>query len=93
MKLLTTDQLAEQLSRHPRWLQKNDHITQVFRFDNFMQAMGFVNQVALLAEKAEHHPDILIQYSHVTLTLTTHSQAGITDNDFHLATQIDRLIA
>jgi 4a-hydroxytetrahydrobiopterin dehydratase len=50
-----------------------------------------VNKVAILAEKADHHPDILIQYKNVTLTLSTHSQGGLTGKDFKLAGEIDAL--
>jgi 4a-hydroxytetrahydrobiopterin dehydratase len=52
--------------------------------------MAFVNKVAILAEKADHHPDISINYNKVTLSLSTHSQGGVTDNDFNLAKRIDK---
>ena len=50
-----------------------------------------MNKVAILAEKADHHPDILIQYKNVTLTLSTHSAGGLTEKDFGLAKEIDGL--
>jgi len=53
--------------------------------------MGFVNSVALLAEKANHHPDIDIRWNTITLTLSTHSAGGLTEKDFTLAAEIDAL--
>jgi len=53
--------------------------------------MGFVNQVALLAEKANHHPDIDIRWNKVKLTLSTHSAGGVTENDIELAKAIEKL--
>ena len=53
--------------------------------------MAFVNQVAELAESADHHPDILINYKRVTLTLSTHSAGGLTEKDFDLASQIEKI--
>jgi 4a-hydroxytetrahydrobiopterin dehydratase len=54
--------------------------------------MGFVQSVALLAEKADHHPDIDIRWNKVTLMLSTHSEGGLTEKDFSLAVQINSLI-
>ncbi|MEX1274368.1 MAG: 4a-hydroxytetrahydrobiopterin dehydratase, partial [Bacteroidota bacterium] len=58
---------------------------------DFVHAMGFVNSVALLAEGMDHHPDIDIRWNKVTLTLSTHSAGGLTENDFKLAKAIDGL--
>ena len=55
--------------------------------------MGFVSRVALLAEKADHHPDIEISYNQVTLTLVTHSEGGVTSNDTEMAERINKLSA
>ena len=51
--------------------------------------MGFVTKVAILAESVDHHPDILIEYSKVTITLSTHSEGGLTEKDFNLASEIE----
>lgn len=58
---------------------------------DFVHAMGFVNSVALLAEKANHHPDIDIRWNKVMLTLSTHSEGGLTAKDFALAKEIEQL--
>ena len=60
-----------------------------YRFKNFAQALTFVNQLSVFAEAADHHPDILIEYKNVTLTLTTHDEGGLSARDFSLAARID----
>ena len=67
-------------------------MSRTFRFADFVEAMGFVTRVALLAEKAFHHPDVDIRRSAVTLTLSTHSEGGLTGQDADLAAAIDELI-
>ena len=67
-------------------------IRKKFELKDFVRAMGFVNSVALLAEKANHHPDIDIRWNAVTLTLSTHSAGGLTEKDFVLARKIDALV-
>ena len=63
----------------------------MFQFKDFVAAIKFVNAVAKLAEKAWHHPDIDVRWNQVTLTLTTHSEGGLTSKDFKLARRFDRL--
>jgi 4a-hydroxytetrahydrobiopterin dehydratase len=75
------------------WSRQDDALTRDFKFDDFKAAMEFVNQVADLAEQANHHPDILVHgWNRVRLTLSTHSEGGITDADFALAARIDGLV-
>ena len=64
-------------------------IRKEYRHADFTAAMAFVNRVAGLAEAADHHPDILINYDRVTLTLTSHDAGGLTERDFRLAAGID----
>ena len=71
------------------WAMETDRLRKRYAFDSFAAAIGFVNRVAALAEAADHHPDILIEYRHVTLTLTTHDAGGLTAHDFSLAARID----
>jgi 4a-hydroxytetrahydrobiopterin dehydratase len=62
------------------------------KFDDFAAAMAYVNRVADLAEKANHHPDVLVHgWNKVRLTLTMHSEGGLTENDFQMARRIDQL--
>ena len=91
MPLLNETEIAEGLKRLSGWEKKGNEIVKAFKLKNFVEAVGFVNKVAILAEKADHHPDILIQYKNVTLTLSTHSAGGLTEKDFGLAKEIDGL--
>lgn len=75
----------------PEWTKKGSVITRTFQFRDFSTAIEFVNALARLAERANHHPDIDIRWNKVTLTLTTHDEGGLTEKDFELAGQIDRL--
>jgi 4a-hydroxytetrahydrobiopterin dehydratase len=74
------------------WRQEGDALVRDFEFKDFAEAMSFVNRVADAAEERNHHPDILVHgWNKVRLTLSTHSEGGVTDNDHALAQQIDRL--
>jgi 4a-hydroxytetrahydrobiopterin dehydratase len=88
---LEETEITHLLPTVPHWHQKEQEIWRTFKFSDFKEAMNFVNQVATLAEKAAHHPDITIRWNQVTLTLSTHSQGGLTKADFDLASQIDTL--
>jgi 4a-hydroxytetrahydrobiopterin dehydratase len=73
------------------WSEVDGALQREFAFDGFPQAVAFVNRIAELAEAADHHPDIEIQYRRVTLRWSTHSAGGITDRDRELAIQADGL--
>lgn len=89
MPLLNESEITEGLKGLSGWERKGNEIEKVFKLRDFEEAVGFVNKVAVLAEKADHHPDILIQYKNVILTLSTHSKGGLTEKDFGLAKEID----
>lgn len=91
MPLLTDAEIEDGLKGLNGWERKGNEIVRVYKNKNFVDSIGFVNKVAILAEKADHHPDILIQYKNVTLTLSTHSKGGLTEKDFNLARAIDAL--
>jgi len=88
-KKLTEKEIAEKLQKSPGWKRQGDEISRLYEFSGFITAMAFVNHVAGLAEGMDHHPDITIRYKRVTLTLSTHSEGGLTDLDFALAQKID----
>jgi 4a-hydroxytetrahydrobiopterin dehydratase len=90
MAKLTAEAVQAALKKLPGWNLKDEAIDKQYTWPSFPDAIKFVNQVADLAEQADHHPDILINYRRVTLTLSTHSEGGITQKDFDLAEQIDR---
>jgi 4a-hydroxytetrahydrobiopterin dehydratase len=86
---LTEKEAQKALKNVKGWKHRGKEISRLYTFSGFIPAMAFVNHVADLAESMDHHPDILIQYSKVTLTLSTHSEGGLTDLDFRLAQRID----
>ena len=90
MALLPKDEIERRLDRLPDWEQVEQEITRNYVLTNFREALRFVNQVGEMAEDADHHPDILIHsWNNVTITLSTHSEDGLTENDFELAEKID----
>jgi len=91
MSKLTAAQIKAVLPLVPDWKRRGKVLSRTFEFRDFVAAVKFVNDVARLAEKAWHHPDIEIRWNCVTLTLTTHDEGGLTPKDFVLAQKLDRL--
>jgi len=91
MALLSQEQIENELKTLNEWKQNGKQIEREFELKDFVHSMGFVNSVALLAEKADHHPDIDIRWNKVKLVLSTHSEGGLTEKDFKLAKQINDL--
>jgi len=92
MKILSEKELQIWLYDHLNWLVDNNEIICTFTFKDFYQAMGFITQVGILAEKNNHHPTILNTYNIVTLSMTTHDAGNkITDRDIKLAEDIENL--
>ncbi len=89
MALLDDTEIQNKLNELNGWERIGDEIIKSYKLANFISSIGFVNKIAILAEKADHHPDILIQYSRVKITLSTHSEGGITIKDLDLATEIE----
>ena len=91
MKLSRKRVLAE-LDKLGNWQLRGKIISRRFLFEDFSQAMRFVNRVAKFAEAANHHPDITIyNYNRVKLALTTHDEGGLTAKDFKLAAKINKI--
>ena len=90
-QLLSDEEIGSRLA-DSEWTREGDEIVRQWKFENFTEAVGFVNRVAELAEQANHHPDILIHgWNKVRLSLTNHSAGGLTEADFALAGQINGL--
>ena len=89
---LTDDQVRSELSTLAAWAREGDALTRTFKFARFADGIAFVQRVAVAADAADHHPDIDIRYSKVTLRLSTHSEGGLTDLDFEIAEKIDTLV-
>ncbi len=93
MAMLTERQIAVGMKTLRRWKRNGSQIYRTVVHKDFVHAMGFVQSVALLAEKLNHHPDIDIRWNKVKLALTTHDSGGLTTKDFDLAAEIDRAAA
>jgi 4a-hydroxytetrahydrobiopterin dehydratase len=91
MSKLDSHQIDQALRQTPGWRRSGDAITRTFSLPSFPAALLFAAAVGHLAERAEHHPDMLIQYRSVTLTLSTHSAGGLTDKDFALAAAVNAI--
>ena len=83
-------EVIEKLRSLEGWKLEGKSISKKYEFPSFLDAVRFVNKVADLAEEADHHPEIFINYRRVTLTLSTHSEDGLTQKDFDLAEKIDK---
>ncbi len=91
--LLDDEEIEQRLDELGDWEREENEIHKVYEFDDFASAMKFVNDVAKMADRYDHHPDMLISYNKVKLTLTTHSEGGLTSLDFDLANDIEQTIA
>lgn len=89
MALLSDADIQERLKGLDGWERKGNEIAKLYKLKNYIESVGFVNKTALLAERADHHPDIILQYNKVTITLSTHSEGGLTEKDFNLAAEIE----
>jgi 4a-hydroxytetrahydrobiopterin dehydratase len=88
-EVLSDIAIQRELGSLTGWSRRGDALTRTYQFRNFSDSLAFVNRVGELAEKVNHHPDIDIRYSKVTLSLSTHDAGGITQNDINLARSID----
>jgi len=94
VEALSEAERADALDGLPDWDydEGRDAIAREFMFDDFNQAFGFMTQVALLAEKADHHPEWSNVYNRVTILLTTHEAGGLSARDIEMAEAIEELI-
>jgi 4a-hydroxytetrahydrobiopterin dehydratase len=92
MELLSDAEIDAGLAGLSGWRRQGDALVRVFDRGDFVGAVEFVNAITPLAEAANHHPDVAISWKDVTITLTTHSAGGVTQNDLALAAQIDGVI-
>jgi 4a-hydroxytetrahydrobiopterin dehydratase len=89
--LLTKDQIAIELAKLDGWFLAEKEIRKSWELRDFVKAMEFVNAVAVIAEKFNHHPDISIRWNKVDLTLSTHSAGGLTSLDFLVAEAVEKI--
>jgi 4a-hydroxytetrahydrobiopterin dehydratase len=91
MALLTESEIEERLAGLPGWERSADAISRTFERGDFVGSVGFVDSLVEPAEAMNHHPDLEISWDKVTVTLSTHSEGGLTAADFELAAKIDAL--
>jgi 4a-hydroxytetrahydrobiopterin dehydratase len=92
MTKMTDTEVVDALKSVPDWSEINGALQRTFQFKDFVEAMRFVDKVAAAAERSQHHPDILVRWNKVTLTVNTHDAGGITVKDFDLAKQADAMV-
>ena len=93
MSRLTQDQIVKNLTDLEDWSQEENHISKIFQLKDFAEALAFVNKIGAEAEKMDHHPDIFIHsWNKVKITISTHSEGGITKKDVQLAEKIQKLV-
>ena len=92
MEPASEQEISAALAKLPDWERDGNRIRRSFRFENFVEAFGFMSSVALLAERADHHPEWSNVFNRVVIELTTHDAGGLTGRDFKLAGEIDALL-
>ena len=91
MARLSDEQIEQELAGLDGWERAGDAIQRVFELDDFKGSVDFVNRLTPEAEGMNHHPDLAISWNKVTVTISTHSEGGLTANDFELARRIATL--
>ena len=91
MAKLSEAEIVAKMPAAKAWERHGDMLIRSWQFPSFRRALEFVNQVAALAEKADHHPDILLSYRDVRLEVSTHSEGGLTDRDFAFAAEVNAI--
>jgi 4a-hydroxytetrahydrobiopterin dehydratase len=91
MAVLSDEEIERRLSDLPGWRRDGDALKRQLKFEDFQASVDFVNRITPVAEDMNHHPDLCISWNTVDVTLSTHSEGGITENDFELAHQISVL--
>lgn len=90
MKTYNEEEAAKKLDSFSGWQFENDGIEKAYEFKDFTEAFSFMTKVAILSEKANHHPELFNVYNEVNVRFTTHDAGGLTDKDFDLARSIDK---
>jgi len=91
MAALSNESIQQGLVHLPGWSLRGKDLHRQFTFKSFLPGIEFVNRIAQAAEHAGHHPDLTINYNVVGVSLSTHSEGGVTQKDFDLAKQIDQI--
>lgn len=89
---LTSLEISTRLKSLRGWRRRGAFIEKTFEFPTFMAGIAFIGKVARVAEREEHHPDIHVRYTAVTLAIQTHSEGGVTEWDLALAGAVERML-
>jgi len=92
LKPYNEEQVQQRLGDNSQWQLVNDKLYRRLVFEDFVHAFGFITQLAMLAEKANHHPEWANIYRTVDIFLTTHEAGGVSDRDFELMEAINKII-
>ncbi len=92
MPVLSDGEIDARLQQRSGWERDGDAIRREFKFDDFVGSVEFLNRIVPVAEEMNHHPDLSISWNRVVVSLSTHSQGGLTEDDFKLAERIDSLV-
>ena len=87
----SAEEIEESLAKLDGWKIEGDWLKKRYEFRNFAESLEFVNKVGVIAEEADHHPDITFGWGYANIDLTTHDVGGLTHNDFDVAGEIDRI--
>jgi 4a-hydroxytetrahydrobiopterin dehydratase len=91
MPRLSEDEIEARLGELGGWRREGESIVKEFKLDDFVGSVDFINRLAPVAEEMNHHPDLQVSWNKVVVSITTHSEGGLTENDFELAKSIDPL--
>jgi 4a-hydroxytetrahydrobiopterin dehydratase len=91
MSKLSEAEISERLPRAKGWERHGDMLVRTWQFPSFRRAMEFLNHVAALIEKSDHHPDLTVNYRTVRIETSTHDVGGLTDRDFSLIAEINEI--
>lgn len=91
--IVAADELARLLRLLPQWRHDGVSLTREFRFGGFDETMGFVNALAWIARRHDHHPEMRVHYRHCVVVFTTHDAGGVTHNDVVCAAKAEMLVA
>lgn len=88
---LTVEEIEKNLNDLQGWTIANEKLARKFTFKNFAESLEFINRIGAIAEKFDHHPDVLFGWGYAEIFITTHDAGGITQRDFELAKAIDEV--
>ncbi|MCC6424699.1 MAG: 4a-hydroxytetrahydrobiopterin dehydratase [Phycisphaerales bacterium] len=91
-KALDDRRIEEKLRGLEGWVRQKEEIVKVYSFKDYYQTMAFVNAIAWISHRENHHPDLEVGYNRCVVHYSTHSAGGLTDKDFHCAAKIEKMV-